>query len=119
MRSVEAGCFTNLSVGLAGRLTSSPPQLGHIPASFCFAQVAQKVHSKEQIIASSECGGRSLLQHSQFGLSASMLNISHVRYSTYHTANKNYMPCKPTVSKLMAMRLIEHIFQFIKLKRAV
>ncbi len=107
MRSVEAGCFTNLSAGLAGRLTSSPPQLGHIPASFCFAQVAQKVHSKEQIIASSECGGRSLLQHSQFGLSASMLNISHVRYLTYPTTKikQNYMPCKPPVSKLMAMRL--------------
>jgi len=36
------------------------------------AQVAQKVHSKEQILASADSGGRSLLQHSQLGLRASI-----------------------------------------------
>ena len=46
----------------------SPPQLGHFPASTVSTHDAQKVHSKEQIRASDESGGRSALQHSQLGL---------------------------------------------------
>jgi hypothetical protein len=55
-----------------GRFTSSPPQLGHIPCNLVAAQLRQKVHSKEQIIASAESGGRLALQHSQLGLSCNM-----------------------------------------------
>ncbi|URQ62673.1 hypothetical protein LQ939_08475 [Pantoea alhagi] len=36
------------------------------------AQLRQKVHSKEQIIASGDSGGKSQSQHSQFGLNSSM-----------------------------------------------
>jgi hypothetical protein len=49
-----------------GRCTSSPPQLGQRPRSFR-AQSTQKVHSKEQIRASGESGGKSRSQHSQPG----------------------------------------------------
>ena len=70
---MEAGNFANSSAGRTGRFTNSPPQLGHSPPSKRSAtQSAQKVHSKLQIIASSDSGGRSRSQHSQFGLSASM-----------------------------------------------
>ncbi len=82
MRLVDAGWFANSSAGLMGRFVNSPPQLGQMPASFCATQVVQNVHSKEQIIASLDSGGRSLLQHSQFGLSASMCHTLHVRYKT-------------------------------------
>ena len=41
-------------------------------AEFPAAQSRQKVHSNEQITASGDCGGRSRLQHSQFGRSWSM-----------------------------------------------
>jgi hypothetical protein len=52
------------------------------------AQSEQKVHSKEQIIASRELGGRSRLQHSQFGFMRSMAGtitrcrtgLNHIRH---------------------------------------
>jgi hypothetical protein len=68
---VEAGLFASLLAGLRGRATSSPPQLGHIPFSLSSAQGTQNVHSNEQILASA-AGGRSVLQHSQLGLSSSI-----------------------------------------------
>jgi hypothetical protein len=72
-RSVDGGFFASFAAGRTGRRTSSPPQLGHVPpGSRCFAQSAQKVHSKEQISASRASGGKSLLQHSQLGRSWSM-----------------------------------------------
>jgi len=61
-----------LFAGRRGRTTSSPPQLGQIPASLLVAQSAQNVHSKVQIRASVDSFGKSLLQHSQFGRSASI-----------------------------------------------
>jgi hypothetical protein len=67
--SVEAGLLSSFSAGRRGRATSSPPQLGHRPASTPSAQDAQKVHSNEQILAAAESGGRSVLQHSQLGRS--------------------------------------------------
>ena len=67
IRSVEAGYCWSFSAGRIGLLTSSPPQFGHMPCKIWVAQLRQKVHSKEQIMASAECGGRSVLQHSQFG----------------------------------------------------
>jgi hypothetical protein len=68
-RCVDAGFLASLSSGRRGRTTSSPPQLGHLPANLVSAQAAQKVHSKEQMRASALCGGKSMSQHSQFGLS--------------------------------------------------
>jgi hypothetical protein len=67
IRSVEAGYFASFSTGLRGRATSSPPQFGHLPANTVSAHETQNVHSKEQILASPESGGKSLLQHSQPG----------------------------------------------------
>jgi hypothetical protein len=52
--------------GRRGRATSSPPQLGHRPARL-FSHAAQNVHSKEQMRAFAESGGRSLLHRSQLG----------------------------------------------------
>ena len=49
-----------------------PPQLGHLKRSFDSVQEAQNVHSNVQMNASAEDGGRSVLQHSQFGLSSSI-----------------------------------------------
>lgn len=71
-RSVEGGYWPSFSAGRRGRGTSSPPQFGHLPCSTDSAHAAQKVHSKEQIRASVESGGRSLSQHSQLGRSWSM-----------------------------------------------
>lgn len=51
------------------------------------AHVLQNVHSKVQITASLLDGGRSLLQHSQFGLSS---NISHS--FTTHNVSRNRAP---------------------------
>jgi hypothetical protein len=66
--SVEAGFFSNAAIGRIGRRTSSPRQLGHVPPRTPSAHAAQNVHSNEQIRASLAFGGRSALQHSQFGL---------------------------------------------------
>jgi len=55
-----------------GRAAKSPPQLGHTPCSRVSTHVRQKVHSKVQIIASVDSGGRSAPQHSQLGRSSSM-----------------------------------------------
>ena len=68
-RSVAAGNFASLLHGRRGRVTSSPPQLGHCPARTPLAHDSQNVHSNEQMRASVESGARSQLQHSQFGLS--------------------------------------------------
>jgi hypothetical protein len=64
---VDAGYLCSFSGGLLGRRTSSPLQLGHRLSSALSAQERQKVHSNEQIIASTESAGRSRSQHSQLG----------------------------------------------------
>jgi hypothetical protein len=69
----EAGNFTSFAAGRIGRRTSSPPQFGQWPLSTPSAQERQKVHSNEHIIASRESGGKSVSQHSQPGLSNSMV----------------------------------------------
>ena len=71
---VDAGYFSSLFAGRRGRDISSPPQFGHIPPRIKLAHEAQNVHSKLQILASVDFGGKSLLQHSQFGRNSS---ISH------------------------------------------
>ena len=69
---VEAGFLINDSAERIGRETKSPSQFGQRPFSLSSTQTLQKVHSKEQIIASFESGGRSLSQYSQFGLSSNI-----------------------------------------------
>ena len=71
---MDAGLFFNAAVGLMGLLTKLPPQLGHILFNTPSAQLLQKVHSNVQITASVDSGGKSLLQHSQFGLNSNILN---------------------------------------------
>src|SRR3984885_11806886 len=72
-RTADAGYFTSFSAGRMGRTTRFPPQFGQCPPNVVSVQSRQKVHSKLQIMASAAFGGRSLLQHSQFGLSSSIL----------------------------------------------
>ena len=71
-RCCEAGDLTSKCAGLMGRRTRSPPQLGHLKRSCYSVQEAQNVHSNVQMNASAEDGGRSVLQHSQFGLSSTL-----------------------------------------------
>jgi hypothetical protein len=77
IRRVDAGWRANRSFGRIGRRTNSPPQLGQCPASTPSAQSLQKVHSKEQIRASGESGGKSRSQHSQLGLNSSIVTCSN------------------------------------------
>jgi hypothetical protein len=71
-RVVDAGYLANAAAGRRGRSTSSPLQFGHLPPNKPSEHVTQNVHSNVQILASVESGGRSRLQHSQFGLSSSI-----------------------------------------------
>jgi hypothetical protein len=73
MRSVEAGYFASAEAGRRGRANNSPPQFGHFPCRTSSAQLEQNVHSKVQMRAFVASGGRSMLQHSQLGLSCSMV----------------------------------------------
>jgi hypothetical protein len=72
-RVVEAGDFASLPAGRRGRRTNSPPQLGQVPPKGPSAHATQKVHSNEQMRASRDSGGRSLLQHSQLGRRSSIV----------------------------------------------
>jgi hypothetical protein len=72
VRAVAAGKASNSPAGRIGRRTSSPPQFGHPLANFDPAQSAQNVHSKLQIIAAADSGGKFRSQHSQFGLSSNI-----------------------------------------------
>ena len=71
-RIIDAGYLSSSFAGRTGRRTNSPPQLGQVPACVPSAQLRQNVHSKLQIIASGEFGGRSQSQVSQFGRNSSM-----------------------------------------------
>ena len=78
-RTVDAGLCARLTpvllaiVGRIGRGINPPPQLGHTLAKMSVTQRVQNVHSKLQIIASVECGGRSISQHSQLGRISNMV----------------------------------------------
>jgi hypothetical protein len=74
IRSREAGNFSSFAAGRIGRRINSPPQFGQRPLGMLSAHVRQNVHSNEQIVASRESGGKSTLQHSQFGFSKSMVS---------------------------------------------
>jgi hypothetical protein len=56
-----------------GRGQKPPPQFGQTFRKIFSTQGRQKVHSNEQIIASTELGGSGVLQFSQVGLSSSMI----------------------------------------------
>ena len=71
-RTVDGGLAASLDAGRRGRGSSSPPQFGHAPFRRRSAQVAQNVHSNEQIRASGDSGGKSASQHSQDGRISSM-----------------------------------------------
>jgi hypothetical protein len=75
---VEAGYFPNLATGRMGRGTRLPPQFGHSLFNMPSTQSWQKVHSKLQIMACSESGGKSRSQHSQLGL------ISNMFFDPFH-----------------------------------
>ncbi len=69
-----------MAAGRTGRLSRLPLQLGHLSFSTDVAHDEQNVHSKVQINASMDSGGRSLLQHSQFGLiSSTITSVQIVR----------------------------------------
>jgi hypothetical protein len=68
-RSVDAGYFASKCCARVGRAAKSPPQFGHLPPSTESAHEEQNVHSKEQIHAWVESGGKSTSQHSQLGRS--------------------------------------------------
>src|SRR5260221_7118080 len=63
-RTADAVYFSSFSAGRMGRTTRFPPQFGQRPPNVVSVQSRQKVHSKLQIMASADLGGRSLLQHS-------------------------------------------------------
>jgi len=77
-RFVDAGCFARGTLGyrsLTGRIgrgANPPPQFGQTLSSIFSTHSAQKVHSYEQIRASTASGGKSLSQYSQLGLSSSI-----------------------------------------------
>lgn len=73
-RSDDDGNFFSQCAGRMGRGEKLPPQFGHTPPRISWAHSGQKVHSNEQMTASAS-GGRSLLQHSQFGRSWSMFGV--------------------------------------------
>jgi hypothetical protein len=72
-RSGDAGNLASLAAGRIGRRSNSPPQLGQRPCNTPSAQRRQNVHSNEQITALRDSGGNSASQHSQLGLSKSMV----------------------------------------------
>jgi len=74
-RLVEAGKRDSLSAGRMGRGTKFPPQFGQTFSSLSLTQLRQNVHSNVQIIASEISGGKSRLQHSQFGRRSNILAI--------------------------------------------
>jgi hypothetical protein len=81
-RCEDAGYFSSFAAGLRGRLTSSPPQFGQRFFNNVSVHVRQNVHSKEQLSASCDSGGRSRLQHSQFGRNCSIYRELRVQRAT-------------------------------------
>jgi hypothetical protein len=74
--------------GRIGREAKLPPQFGQTPFNAVSTQERQKVHSNVQIIASSADGGRSLSQHSQLGLSSSIIHLDIIRINRLQFSKK-------------------------------
>ncbi len=79
-------------VGRIGRGTKPPPQLGQTLKRMLSTQSAQKVHSKVQMRAIIESGGRSLLQYSQFGRSSRAIVFTFDRQSRQKPLNRSGAP---------------------------
>src|SRR5207248_194236 len=75
--------------GRTGRGEKPPPQFGQTSNNVSRTQVAQNVHSNEQIIASVESGGRSRSHSSQLGRSASLASLYVVLPSPAHVAPRS------------------------------
>jgi hypothetical protein len=75
-RFVLAGCFASRCGGRTGRSVRFPPQFGHARSVNPATQSEHHVHSKVQMFASVDSGGRSRAQHSQFGLISNMHPVS-------------------------------------------
>jgi len=71
-RTGDGGFASSFDAGRRGRGSNSPAQFGHWLFRRRSAQVAQNVHSNEQIRASGDSGGKSASQHSQDGRISSM-----------------------------------------------
>lgn len=72
-RLVEDGLLSNFSLGRIGLGENPPPQLGQTLFKRFSTHCLQNVHSKVQMQASVDSGGRSLSQYSQLGLSSNIL----------------------------------------------
>jgi len=71
-RCIEAGYCPSSDAGRMGRGEKLPPQLGQRSAKTPEAHDRQNVHSKVQITASLDSGGKSVSQHSQLGFNLSI-----------------------------------------------
>ena len=80
MRFVDAGLFFNAAAGRIGRWTRLPEQFGQIWFKTFSVQFKQNVHSKVQIIAFVDSGGKFWSQHSQLGLSANIYSAPFLIY---------------------------------------
>jgi hypothetical protein len=69
----EGGYLEKYLDDRVGRGCKSPPQFGQVLFRRVETQVAQNVHSNEQIIASLLVGGKSRSQHSQLNVIASIV----------------------------------------------
>lgn len=78
-RFLEAGFFCKRDCGRIGRDSKLPSQFGQTPWYTSSTQRRQNVHSKVQIIASGDSGGRSQSQFSQLGRSSSIATLYPVR----------------------------------------
>lgn len=78
-RFFEAGFFCKRDCGRIGRDSKLPPQFGQTPWYTSSTHRRQNVHSKVQIIASGDSGGRSQSQFSQLGRSSSIAVLYPVR----------------------------------------
>ena len=85
-RCLDGGYLESIAEGLIGRAEKLPPQFGHWFFKTSDAQDLQKVHSNVQITASADSGVRSLLQHSQLGLSSS--TVLSLQFITVNSATR-------------------------------
>ena len=105
-RTDDGGYASSFDAGRRGRGSSSPPQVGDLPFRRRSAQVAQNVHSNEQIRASGDSGGRSASQHSQEGRMSSMVLRTRVS-KQYDTPGIRLLDTvlnkRPSISDLVSL----------------
>lgn len=74
------GYFSKKLRGRTGLFSNPPPQLGQTFSKTCSTQSLQKVHSKVQIMASSESDGSFLPQFSQIIWSSNIIILQNFSY---------------------------------------